>query len=79
MNDTIQQPEELSAFALKSVEHRALNAAVRNIVGLVNDHTVLLLALCKKLNTTPEELVALVTPEDFLPPGDPIDEKRIIS
>ena len=76
MSDAINQPEELSAFALKAVEHRALNAAVRNLAGLVNDHTVLLLALCKKLNTTPEELVALVTPEDFLNPDEP---NRIIS
>ena len=76
MSDAINQPEELSAFALKAVEHRALSAAVRNLVGLVNDHTVLLLALCKKLNTTPEELVALVTPEDFLNPDEP---NRIIS
>jgi hypothetical protein len=71
-----QQPEELSAFALKAIEHRALNAAVRNLAGLVNDHTVLLLGLCKKLQTTPEELVALVKPEDFL---EPAEGSRIIS
>lgn len=76
MSENSQQPEELSAFALKAIEHRALNNAVRNLAGLVNDHTVMLLALCKKLETTPEDLIKLVTEADFL---EPESEKRIIS
>lgn len=57
-------------YALAATQHNALNAAVRNLAGNVNQHTLLLAALMKKLNVTPDELIATLVPEDFIHPED---------
>lgn len=68
MSDRNEQARQ--RFAMAAVAHDALNNAVRALADKTNELTMLVMALCKKLGTTPTELIALLTPEDFINPDD---------
>jgi hypothetical protein len=57
-------------YALTATENRALTSAVRNLALLINEHTLLLFAVCKHLGKTPEELCALISDTDFIDPKE---------
>jgi len=59
-----------AAFGLALTQQDSLNKAVRNLCDLVNEHTVLLMALMKKFGTNPNELMELLSPADFVNPAD---------
>lgn len=57
-------------YALALVRYDALNNTVRRLADLVNQHTLLIAALMKVHNQTPDQLLALLKPEDFINPAD---------
>lgn len=57
-------------YALALIQYDALNKSVRRLAELVNEHTLLVMAIAKRLGTTPQELVATLKPEDFVNPDD---------
>ena len=57
-------------YALAMIRQDSLEKTTRHLAELVNQHTLLLMAISKHIGKTPGELVAELTPEDFVNPAD---------
>ena len=76
---TDRNEEARKAFSLGQQAIKSNNEAIRALAEHVNQHTILLFALMKKLNTNPDELVASLTNEngDLIIPN-PAKEPMVI-
>jgi hypothetical protein len=70
MTNSKKEAVLMRGYALGRQEVTSLNNAVRNLAEHVNEHTVLLHALIKKLGTTPEELINSLDERDFVNDAD---------
>jgi hypothetical protein len=66
-------------FALGRQEVHSRDAALRRCVELVNEHTILMQALMKKLGTNPDELLKLLDQGDFINDADVPKEGTVLS
>lgn len=57
-------------YALAVTRYDSLNKAVAALAEKTNEHAIVLMGLMKKLGVTPDEILALVKPEDFVNPAD---------
>lgn len=65
-----EDPKFINGYLLGKSEAHSLTEAVRALANKTNEHALVLFALCKKLGTTPAELVALLDANDFLNPEE---------
>lgn len=70
MNDDKENVDVMKGYALGRTEQTAINNVIRNLCGLVNEHTLILMALMKKFGTNPEALLKLLDECDFLNDAD---------
>lgn len=70
MSERDKQEVAQTRAVMAAVQYDALNNAVRALADRVNEHTIMWIALCKKLGITPAQLTENITPEDFVNPAD---------
>lgn len=56
--------------ALSLQRYSSLNEAVSALAERTNEHALLIMGLMKKLGVSPDDLLALLKPQDFVNPAD---------
>lgn len=69
-NDPTNTGDPQVRYALAATRYDSLNNAVAALASKTNEHALILMGLMKKLGVTPAELLALVSPDDFINPSD---------
>lgn len=69
------KPKYDTDFILGQTKHNRSTQLIRHMVDILNEHTIMIYGLCKKLNVSPTEIVELAAKQGVVNLAD--DDEKI--